>query len=260
MAQFAEIEVNKIIFGEGNVRKTDVELKIDELARSIEEQGLLQPIIVRKVGNDFELIAGQRRLAAITRLGNNTVPAMIIDTADTNTCILLSLMENVQRLDIDDRDRAAAIEKLVDANNGNYEAVARMLGMSEATIRSWSGYHGVPDELKSMKDRGEIKREEAVRLNQMLGPSKAVAVAKEISQFPPEQRKKVLRGIKTYTMLEPEEVIAIAKRPPKEKHVTLRFLMSMWTVLERVAAERGETPERTIEHIVREWLEKRKYI
>lgn len=260
MTQFAEIEVNKVVFGEGNVRKTDVELRINELAKSIEEQGLLQPIVVRRVGSQFELIAGQRRLAAITRLGVPTVPAMIVDISDTNTCLLLSLLENVQRVDIDDRDRAAAIERLVDANNDDYEVVARMLGMSEATIRTWSGYHGVPEDLKVMKDKGEIKREEAIRLTHLLGPDKAVEVAKEIRQFPQEQRKKVLKGLKTYTLLEPEEVIAIAKRPPKEKSVTLRFVASIWTALEKAAVDRGETPQHTVEYIVREWLENRNYI
>jgi len=261
MAEFTEIDVNKIRLSDtANVRKTDVELKISELAKSIEEHGLLQPIVVRRVGSEYELIAGQRRLVAVTRLGSTKVPAMIVDVSDDNTCLLLSLLENVQRVDIDDRDRAMAIERLVDANNGDYGVVAKMLGMNEQTIRTWSGYHGVPEELKIMKDKGEIKREEAIRLTHLLGPNKAVEVAKEIRQFPKEQRKKVFRGLKTYTLLEPEEVIAIAKRPPKEKHVTLRFVASIWIALERAAADRGETPLHTIEYIVREWLESRNYI
>ncbi len=260
MTVFSEIDVKKIILGTVNIRKTDVELKIDELAKSIEEQGLLQPIIVHEMGKEFELVAGQRRFAAFARLGRTTIPAMIIDTSDTNTLLLLSLLENVQRVDVDDRDRAAAIEKLVDANNGSYETVAKMLGMSEATIRTWSGYHGVPEELKEMKDKGQIKREEAIRLTTMLGPSKAIKVAKEISKLPQVQRKKVVTGIKKYSLLETEEVIAIAKRPPIVKQVTIRFMTSMMTALEKAAAARGETPENTVEYVVREWLTKHKYI
>lgn len=109
MVQFTEIDVNKIRFSEtANVRKTDIELKISELAKSIEEHGLLQPIVVRRVRSEYGLIAGQRRLVAVTRLGSTKVPAMIVDVSDDNTCLLLSLLENVQRVDIDDRDRAAA--------------------------------------------------------------------------------------------------------------------------------------------------------
>jgi ParB family chromosome partitioning protein len=209
MTRFAEIEVDKVRFAPTNVRKTNVELRIDELAKSIEEQGLLQPILVRKIGNEYELIAGQRRLAAITKLGNAKVPAMIIETADDKVCLMLSLLENVQRVDLDDRDRAAAIERLVDAHNGDYALVAKTLGLTEATIRTWSGYHGVPEQLKAMKDKGEIKREEAIRLTHLLGPKKAVEVASEIRNLPPQQRKKVVQGFKKYTLLEPEEVIAL---------------------------------------------------
>ena len=152
MPKFDEIDIEKIILGEPNVRKIDVDLGIDDLARSIKEQGLLQPVIVRKLEDGFELIAGQRRLSALTKLKETKVPAMIVDTADPNTMMLISLIENVHRVDIDDRDRAAAIEKLVEANNGNYAIVAKMLGYkTEETIRKWSGYHGVPDEIKEMK-------------------------------------------------------------------------------------------------------------
>ena len=261
MPQFAEINIEKITLGEPNVRKTDVDLGIDELARSIDEQGLLQPIIVRKVGNEFELIAGQRRLVALTRLGKLTVPAMIVDTSDPNTMMLISLIENVQRVDIDDRDRAAAIEKLVEANNGDYAVVARMLGYkTEDTIRKWSGYHGVPDEIKEMKEKKLLDVKEATKLTQMLGPSKAIDVAKEIATFPKDQRKKIYRGLRTYTALEPEEIISIATRPPKEKGLSVKFMTSIMTALERFAAERGETPSQTVQGIVREWLEKRQYI
>ena len=261
MPQFAEIDVEKITLGEPNVRKTDVDLGIDELAQSIEEQGLLQPIIVRKLGNEFELIAGQRRLTAFVRLGKLTIPAMIVDTSNPTALMLISLIENVQRVDLDDRDRAAAVEKLVEANDGDYAVVARMLGYkSDSTIRKWTGYHGVPEEIKEMKDRGQLEIDEAIKLKNMLGPSKAVDVAKQIITFPKDQRTKILRGMKTWTALEPEEVISIATRPPKEKPVTVRFMTSILTALERAAAARGETPSQTVQHIVREWLGKHRYI
>jgi len=261
-AKYAEIDIDKIRFAETNVRKIDVELRIDELADSIDKQGLLQPIVVRPIGNEYELIAGQRRLAALIRLKEDKVPAMIVDITDTNTCLLLSLLENIQRVDVDDRDRANAIERLVDANNGDYGVVAKLLGFSEQTIRKWSGYHGVPEELKIMKDKDMIKREEAVRLVELLGPTKAVIVAKEISKFPKKQRGKAITRMKRFTLLEPEEAIKLALHTgqAKAKDVTLRFMTSMWAGIERAAAERGETPEHMIQSIVREWLQSRQYI
>ena len=98
------------------------------------EEGLLQPIIVHKLNGDYELIAGQRRLTALNKLGRKTVPSMIVETSDPGTMMLISLIENVQRVDIDERDRSAAIVKLVDANNGDYAAVAKMLGKHDFCI------------------------------------------------------------------------------------------------------------------------------
>jgi ParB/RepB/Spo0J family partition protein len=260
MAKFDEIEIGKIALGEPNVRKIDVDLGIDELAKSIEEQGLLQPIIVHKINGNYELIAGQRRLTALIKLGRKTVPAMIVDTSDPNTMMLISLIENIQRVDIDERDRAAAIEKLVDANNGDYAAVAKMLGKSEGTIRSYSGYHGVPDELKTLKEKQIFDRSQVISLTRMLGPDKAVEVGKEISTFPKRERERALRGIRKYTALQPEEVISWAKSETTEKQLTIRFMSSIMTALERAAADRDESPTDTIHYIVREWLEKRNYI
>jgi len=184
MTKFAEIDIKKIVLGVSNIRKIDADLGINELAQSIEEQGLLQPVIVRELEDGFELIAGQRRLVALTKLDRPTIPAMIVDISDPKTLMLISLIENVQRVDVDDRDRAAAIEKLVDANNGDYAVVARMLGKTEGTIRGWSGYHGVPEEMKKMKDSGQLKREEAIKLTRMLGHTKAIEVAKKIVTMP----------------------------------------------------------------------------
>jgi len=260
MPQFGEIEIEKIALGATNVRKIDVDLEIDELAKSIEEQGLLQPVIVRKINGNYELIAGQRRLTALIKLGRKTVPAMIVDTSDPNTLMLISLIENIQRVDIDERDRAAAIEKLVDANKGDYAAVAKMLGIHENTARTYAGYHGVPEELKEMKEKGILKRDQVISLTRMLGPKKAVDVAKELSGFPKRERERALKGIKKYTALEPEEVLSWAKSPSVEKSLTIKFMTSIMTALERAAADRDESPSDTIYYIVREWLEKRNYI
>lgn len=260
MAQFDEIEIEKITLGAPNVRKIDVDLEIDELAKSIEEQGLLQPIIVHKINGNYELIAGQRRLTALIKLGRKTVPAMIVDTSDPNTLMLISLIENIQRVDIDERDRAAAVHKLVDANDGDYAAVAKMLGKHETTIRGYAGYHGVPDELKKMKEQGLFNPQQVTSLTRMLGSSKAVDVAKEICMLPKRERERVLHGLRKYTALEPEEVISWATEFAKEKNLTIRFMSSIMTALERAAADRDEKPIDTVHHIVQEWLEKRNYI
>ena len=98
MARLAEISVVKISRSESNVGETDDELSIDELAMSIERQGLLQPIVVCPKGDKYELILGQRRLMAMEKLGKETVPAMVVDPKDTNMIRLTSLLENIKVL------------------------------------------------------------------------------------------------------------------------------------------------------------------
>ena len=109
MIQFDEIEVTKVDISEGNVRKTRIDEGIEELAQSIEKQGLLQPIVVTKKDDRYDLIVGQRRLLAFKRLGRARISANILSGIDIATARLLSLMENVQRRDIDPRDKAQAL-------------------------------------------------------------------------------------------------------------------------------------------------------
>ena len=98
MARLVDINVAKILRNATNVRETDDELGLDELAKRIESQGLPQPIIVCPKGDKYELIAGLQRLIAMEKLGKETVPAMVIDPTETNMVRLLSLLENIQVL------------------------------------------------------------------------------------------------------------------------------------------------------------------
>src|SRR5262245_1184405 len=85
---------------------------IDQLADSILSHGLLQPVVVRRSGDRFELIAGHRRLEALKRIGQEYVPVVIRD-ADVDAAYVLTLVENLQRADLHPREEAAALETLV---------------------------------------------------------------------------------------------------------------------------------------------------
>ena len=98
MARLAEISVAKILHSEEDIRKTNAELGIGKLARSVEGQGLLQPIIVCPKGDDYELIVGLQRLTVMEKLGKETVTAMVIDPKEKNMTRLISLLENLQFL------------------------------------------------------------------------------------------------------------------------------------------------------------------
>jgi len=109
-------------------------LGLDELAQSIRAYGLLQPLVLRPVGdNHFELVAGHRRLAAVTSLGWSSVPA-IVREADADEAYLLTLVENLQRADLSAREEATALELLLRERNWSTRQVAHAIKRSPAYV------------------------------------------------------------------------------------------------------------------------------
>jgi ParB family chromosome partitioning protein len=109
---------------------------LESLARSIEQSGLMQPIVVRRVANtssQFELIAGERRWRAMDRLGRAEVPAIIQDVDDSKAAEL-SLIENLQREDLNPMDRAAALRRLSDEFSWTHQELSQRIGVDRATV------------------------------------------------------------------------------------------------------------------------------
>ncbi|MHA2022694.1 MAG: DUF488 family protein, N3 subclade [Candidatus Thorarchaeota archaeon] len=101
MSEIIEIALSKLVVGKTNVRKSPGD--IHELAESIKQVGVLEPLIVRLVGNKFEVVAGTRRLAAAREIKLKTVPC-IVKEMDDDTAMIVSLAENIQRGDLDDEE------------------------------------------------------------------------------------------------------------------------------------------------------------
>ena len=107
---------------------------LDELAASIEEHGLLQPVVVRQTGGErFELIAGHRRVEALRRLGREYVPA-IVRRADVDQAYVLTLVENLQRADLRPTEEALALETLVRERGWTTRQVAAAIKRSQAYV------------------------------------------------------------------------------------------------------------------------------
>jgi ParB family chromosome partitioning protein len=107
--------------------------ELDELAASIAEHGLLQPVVVRQTGDRFELIAGHRRLEALRKLGRDHVPA-IVRGADADQAYVLTLVENLQRVDLRPTDEALALEKLIRERGWTTRQVAAAIKRSQAYV------------------------------------------------------------------------------------------------------------------------------
>ncbi len=106
---------------------------LDELARSIQSSGIIQPIVVRPVGNRFQLIAGERRWRAAQRAGLNKVSAIVREVPD-ELALEMTLVENIQREDLNAIEAARAFERLMDEFQLTQESVAERTGKDRATV------------------------------------------------------------------------------------------------------------------------------
>lgn len=127
-----ELEVEKIRPNPYQPRKTFGD-DIEELAKSIRSNGILQPLTVRREDNGYILVAGERRLRAAKLLEMKLVPCIIIDVTERNSA-LLAILENIQRKDLSFFDEAEALEKLIEFYGMTQEDAAIKLGKTQSTI------------------------------------------------------------------------------------------------------------------------------
>lgn len=130
---FQSIAVSQIFPNRFQPRKTFDEDELSTLAKSIEENGLIQPISVRKIKGGFELIAGERRVRACKLIGKQKIEAIVYDIDDEDSAVW-ALIENLQRSDLGPFDEAEAIAKLIDVWKVPREEAARRLGIAVSTL------------------------------------------------------------------------------------------------------------------------------
>ncbi len=122
--------------------------ELDELSRSIKEQGMIQPLLVRKDASGYELVAGERRLRASKIAGLDKVPVVIKDISDENM-LEISIVENIQREDLNAMEEAEAYHRLMIEFNSTQDQVALRVGKSRPTIANFLRLRQLPEEIKS---------------------------------------------------------------------------------------------------------------
>lgn len=128
-----DINVEKIIPNPHQPRSSFSKNELEFLAESIRQDGIIQPLTVRREGSKYELISGERRLRASKIVGLKTVPCIIIDVTERNSAVL-ALVENIQRQDLSYFDEAYAISQLIDFYGMTQEDAAIRLGKAQSTI------------------------------------------------------------------------------------------------------------------------------
>ena len=140
---------------------------INELADSIKEHGVIQPIVVRKISDKYEIIAGERRYKASILAGKTTIPAIVTDLDDKNSAEI-ALIENVQRQDLTPIEEAVSYKKILDMGYINQTELAEKLGKTQSTIANKLRLLNLDDEVQEALLDGKISERHArslLRLN-----------------------------------------------------------------------------------------------
>lgn len=151
--QVREIELDLIVPGKDQPRRIFDESSIDELAESMKVHGVLQPIILRSKGMQYEIIAGERRWRAAGRAGLESVPA-IVKNIDDKEAAEISLIENLQRDDLSVVEEARAYRQMISQYGYTQEKLANKIGKSRAHIANTVRILGLPGEILNMLEQG----------------------------------------------------------------------------------------------------------
>lgn len=151
-----EIPVGDINPNREQPRKNFDEESLAELAQSIREHGIIQPLIVtKKAKNNYEIVAGERRWRAARLAGLNKVPVIVRELAE-DRIFALALIENLQREDLDPIETAMALQDLIDRQNLTQNQLAEMIGKSRSAIANTLRLLNLPPEVRQEIVRGEI--------------------------------------------------------------------------------------------------------
>ena len=142
----------------GNPRKSFDEGDLDELAASIKERGIIQPVLVRaipRVADAYEIIAGERRWRAAQRAGLHEIPIVVLE-ADDRAALEIAIVENVQRADLNALDEAAGYAQLAADYAYSHADIARIIGKSRSHIANTLRLTGLPDHCRALLASGKL--------------------------------------------------------------------------------------------------------
>lgn len=227
-----EISIDKLISGKFQPRKSFNSESIKELSDSIIEQGLMQPIIVRKADkNLFEIIAGERRWRAAQLAKLKTMPAIVRDINDRSASII-ALIENMQREDLTALEEAEGIQKMINEFGMTHEAAADAVGKSRSTVTNLLRLLLLSDFVKEKLNAKEIDMGHA-RALLSLAPDQQNMICQKIIQENLSVRKVEdlindnLKGKKTKKILDQKESNKDLKNLEKELSEKLGYTVTI---------------------------------
>ena len=178
--EVVSLKISQVEPNRNQPRRTFDDEALQELAQSISEHGVLQPILVRpQIYGGYQIVAGERRYRASRLAGLTEIPAIVRELSDSET-MQIALIENLQRRDLSVLEEAKGYQTLMEEHGFSQEEVAKTVGKSRSAVANTLRLLGLPDEIKSMLEAGELSAGHARALLGINNPDDADKAAKKV--------------------------------------------------------------------------------
>lgn len=174
-----KLPIEQIHADRANPRRSFDEAALEELAQSIRQQGVLQPVLVRRDGRGYRLIAGERRWRAAQRAGLTELPVVLREASDAEA-YEMALVENIQRADLNPLEEAEAYRRLIEERRLTQEQAADRVGKDRSTVANALRLLSLPNEVKQLLVEGDLDMGHARAILGLQQPKDMVQVARAV--------------------------------------------------------------------------------
>ena len=202
------VELGRIDRSEYQPRKRFEAQALEELKKSIREKGIIQPVLLRKIGDRFQLVAGERRVRAALDLGLKDIPALIKDIEKGEDILEISLIENIQREDLNSLEKARGYKRLVDEFGLTQEQVAEKVSKNRATVANTMRLLELEEEIKSLIEDNRLNFGQARALLAIASGEKRLELARTAAahELSVREIEKIAQGAKGLRRMERRKI------------------------------------------------------
>ena len=258
-----EVPIDTITIWEEVQARTLDDTDIDSLANSIAQEGLQNPPMVQRDGvNSYLLMSGQRRLAALKKLGSKTIPVLILSknsSCDVQDAKATSIIENMHRKDMTINEMITSCQFLAE-KMGKTDA-AHILGIKPATFREYLGFSMVSDAIREMVPKVLSKRD-AVRICKVITvPSQAIELIEKIKKYDSTQKKRYMDALEQLgRTAEHTEIVKLANSFRARQNLSLKISKNQAKGLSKISRENGMEPAEYAQKIVTDYLSRKGFL
>ncbi|WP_261131414.1 nucleoid occlusion protein [Bacillus sp. Marseille-Q3570] len=225
-----QIPIDEIVPNRYQPRTVFIDERIEELSQTIKTHGIIQPIVVRRRDDKYEIIAGERRYRAVQKLGWASIPAIVKEFNESQTASI-ALIENLQREELSAIEEATAYAKLIEIHGLTQESLAQRLGKGQSTIANKLRLLKLPDAVQHALLNKEITERHARALISLKVPEKQEKVLSEIKERSLNVKQTEER-IKQ--LMESEDTDKKRRMKPKRKSVSKDTRLALNTIRQSI--------------------------